>query len=150
MRRCCETTSCCQACGSPAMHWRTSLLTASCSASCSGVRCNFASGALDGGSSVSRTAATGGLSGCGEVPRLPDWGSLGAGRRGLRRPPEIGTAMCKTPMHIYTHGRERRFNLVPGLLRTDGLVDGGENAAREAVASVSGGVGLHGVGLLVG
>src|SRR5260370_21270 len=139
MRRCCETTSCCQACGSPAMHWRTSLLTASCSASCSGVRCNFASGAVDGGSSVSRAAATGVSSGCGEAPPLPGRGSLGAGCRGLRRPPEIGIAMCRTPMHIYTHGRERWFN----------LVDGGEHAAREAVASVSGGIGLHVVGLLV-
>src|ERR1700730_10637868 len=66
MRRCCETTSCCQACGSPAMHWRTSLLTASCSACCSGVRCNLTSRGLDGGRSVPRWEGIEGIC-CGRV-----------------------------------------------------------------------------------
>lgn len=61
MRRCWETTSCFQACESPAIHWRTSLATASCAASCSGVRCNIASNVLVGGRSVSRGALLDGI-----------------------------------------------------------------------------------------
>src|ERR1700727_753804 len=116
MRRCCEATSCCQACASPATHGRTSLATASCAASCSGVRSNVAPKGFDSGRSVPRGAEKdaldcGGVSGTGlERARvLKDDELRGEVRAaGLVRPicrPAVGIAMCKTPMCSYTHGR---------------------------------------------
>lgn len=99
IRLCWETTSCCQACESPAMHWRTSLATASCAASCSGVRSNFASKVFGGARSVPR-----GTGGCALCSRASGSGADRAMWRGasLRADgrPTVGIAMCKTPMNF--------------------------------------------------
>jgi hypothetical protein len=107
------------------MHWRTSLATASCAASCSGVRSNFTPSEFGGGRSVPRGVG-GVLVCCSWRGSEPD---LAMGRGAIRiigRGPERSTgrgagwspgglpagenAMCRTPMSANTHGRSRWFN----------------------------------------
>src|SRR5580704_468809 len=157
MRRCCETTSCCQACESPATHWRTSLATASCAASCSGVRSNVAPKGFDSGRSVPRGAEEG-ASVCGSGAGMgPDRATVlrdnefrGEVRvTGFVRPicrPAVGIAMCRTPMFsLYVWA----FRVVQRQVTENLGGWGGDDAAGDAVARVAGGVCLHVVGLLV-
>src|SRR5271154_6830528 len=125
------------------MHWRTSLATASCAASCSGVRSNFTSAnGFDGGSSVPRAA--GGRLLCCRACGIPPERATRRGvieRLGSR--PADGIAMCKTPMN-YLYARALAA-VQPGWLGCRS----GDDAAGDPVAGVAGGVGLHVVGLLV-
>src|SRR5271170_1604491 len=70
---------------------------------------------------------------------------LGVDLRPVSRP-VVGIAMCKTPMHCYTHGRSGLFKDGQWMLLGRWSRD---DATGDPVAGVAGGVGLHVVGLLM-
>ncbi len=111
MRRCCETTSCCQACWSPAMQWRTNLPRASCSAACSGVRCKVTSCRDRAGfSGVLCAAIPGeGRGASRRVSSLRFCNAVPDPRVARPTSPVPGIAMCSTLMHLYTHASRIRF-----------------------------------------